>query len=246
MSRKLLKQLSKCNLKEPAFGFVRGLSGGAYPRGLVAALDLFTKLPCPETAVNLCAVGPEVTPFMVSAGDGSFTRPPGITRPPGFEEWMESFEVNLRAVARIHAFLLSEAAADRVRIGFHRLRDQAELCHRLRQIGMKKGILANRRQFLRDTITKNASAFRAVIDMVCIHGVHDGRERFWGGLGAESTARLQLQSEIMYEVTRAVQPFVALQSEIEREVTWAAQAVVPFLDGPHREKRPNNRADEAK
>lgn len=97
------------------------------------------------------------------------------------------------------------------------MRDQSPLYHRLNQIGIRKGLLRNRRQFLRDTVTKNLSAYRAVIDMVCFHGVHEGRERFWNGLGAESDPRLHLQSEILFEISEVATKFHAMLTNMKQD-----------------------------
>lgn len=219
MSGKILKQLANCNLKAAAFHLVKGLEGGVYKKERAAALDLFTKLPCPETAVNLVAIWPETLELMASANDSFVRTTPKEHRGPriqGFEEWMESFDSNLRAAAAIQSFLLKEATIGRIRVGFHSMRDQSPLYYRLNQVGIRKGFFEDRRQFLRDTITKKPSAFRAVIDMVCIHGFHEGRERFWNGFGAESDAQLHLQSEVMFEVSQAADAFVAWLHEVNR------------------------------
>jgi len=215
MSRKLLRQLANCDLKMAAFDLVKRLQGRGYPTNVVAALELFTKLPCPETAVNLIAVCPDPDRFvmygaMIAARDFFARTIPEQFRGPalqGVQEWMESFERNLRVTADIQSFLLKAAASGRVRVGFHSMRDQSVLYQRLRQIGMKKGIFANGRQFLRNRITKQLPAFRAVNDLICVHGVHDGRERFWNGLGAEGDSQLYLQSEVLYEITEAAHAF---------------------------------------
>jgi hypothetical protein len=217
MSGQLVKRLANCNLRAAAFDFVKGLEGGVYRDEMAAALDWFTKLPCPETAANLVAVCPQALAPIVSASDSFVRITPKEYRGPklqGFEEWMASFDSNLRAASEIRSFLLKEAMAGLVRVGFHRLRDQAPLYQRLHQIGIRKGLFADRRQFLRDTITKRLSAFRAVIDMICIHGVYEGHERFWDGLGAESDGQLHLRSEVMFEVSQAAEPFVAVLHQL--------------------------------
>lgn len=220
MSLALLKQLSNCDLKTAAFNLVKGLEGGVYKKEMAAALDLFTKLPCPETAVNLVAICPDTLPLMISADDSFIRMTPKEHRGTaiqGFEEWEASFEANLEAVVKIHGFLLKEAGADRVSVGFHRTRDQEPLFQRLERIGIKKGIFANRRQFLRDTVTKNLSSFRAVIDMICIHGVHEGHEKFLDGLGVESNSQLYLQSEIFYNIGQVISEFFCLLKELNRK-----------------------------
>ncbi|TKS60349.1 MAG: hypothetical protein EWM73_03135 [Nitrospira sp.] len=219
MNGKLLTQLANCNLKSSAFDLVKGLEGGVYKKEMAAALDLFIKLPCPETAVNLVTVCPETLTIMISASDSFVRMTPEEYRGPkiqGFEKWMESFDSNLRAASDIQKFLLTEATAGRVRVGFHTMRDQSPLYHRLDQIGIRKSFMADRRQFLRDTITKKPLAFRAIIDMVCVHGVYEGRERFWNGLGSESDAQLYLQSEVLFDVSQAADAFVAVVHEVNR------------------------------
>lgn len=221
MSGKLLRQLESCYLKAAAFHIVKGLEGGVYKKEMAAALDLFTKLPCPETAVILVAVCPETLPVLASASDSFVRMTPSEYRGPriqGFEEWMESFDSNLRAASAIQQFLLREATANRVTVGFHRMRDQSPLYHRLAQVGIRKGFFADRRQFLRDTITRNPSAFRAVIDMICIHGVHGGRERFWNGLGGETDPQLHLQSEVMFEISQVTAAWCGCHLRLMRGV----------------------------
>lgn len=213
MSAKLLRRLKNCNLKAAAFDLAKGLGGGVYKKEMTAALDLFTKLPCPETAVNLVGVCPESLALMTAASDTFVRMTPKSYRGPsiqGFDEWMESFDSHLKAASAIQAFLHREARGGRIRIGFHRMRDQSPLYYRLYQVGLRKGFLRHRRQFLRDTITKNSSAYRAVIDMVCIHGVYEGRERFWNGIGADSDPQLYLQSEILFEISQVAQEFDAM------------------------------------
>lgn len=213
MNATLLRQLASCNLKVAAFNLVKGLAGGVYKKEMVAALDLFTTLPCPETAASLVAACPETLEVMASADDTFIRMTPKECRGPaiqGFEECMESFEANLRAASTVQSLLLKEATAGRVRIGFHRTRDQSPLYQRLGQIGIRKRFFSDRRQFLRDTISKEPSAFRAVIDIVCIHGVHEGRERFWNGLGTESDAKSYLQAEVMFDISEAIEVFAAV------------------------------------
>jgi len=219
MGGKLLKQLENCNLKAAAFNLVKGLEDGVYKNEMAAALDLFTKIPCPETALNLVSVCPETLPLMATASDSFVRMTPKEHRGPkiqGFEEWMKSFDSNLRSASAIQSFLSKEATAGRVRVGFHRMRDQSPLYTRLAQLGIRKGFFSDRRQFLRDTITSKASAFRAVIDMVCIHGVHDGHESFWNGLGGESDPQLHLQSEVMFEISQVAAAFVNMLQDLNR------------------------------
>jgi hypothetical protein len=114
----------------------------------------------------------------------------------------------------IHKFLLNSATNGTISIGFHRMRDQQVLFDRLSMIGIRKGIFKNGRQFLRDKITRDASAFRCVVDLICIHGVGGGREHFWNALGAEVGPRLHLQSEIQYELLANTDRFAQLVDQV--------------------------------
>jgi hypothetical protein len=215
--RELVEQLGTCNLKAAAFDLARGLGGGVYRKEMAASLSLFTTLPSPETAAILVAACPEALELMGLASD-SFTRSLPVAQRghalQGYDEWMASFESNLRAADAVQSFLLKEAEAGRVRIGFHAIRDQAPLYGRLALIGIGRVGFPAGRPFLREIITCRPSAFRAIIDMVCIHGVQDGRERFWNGLGAELDAQLHPQSEIMFDVSQVLDEFVAMLSSI--------------------------------
>lgn len=123
----------------------------------------------------------------------------------GCEQRVKSIRLNLHVVTNIHAFLLSEVTAGRARIGFHGLGDQASVLHRLDQIGIRKSFFKNLRQFLRDSIAVNLSAFRSVIDLICVHGVLNGKEIFWNGVGQRSDAQLQFRSEVLFEIAQAGQ-----------------------------------------
>jgi hypothetical protein len=213
MSSKLLEQLSSCNLKMAAFSIVKAFSEGIYKREFAAAIDLFTKLPCPETAVNLIYVCPDFLKPMSSADDSFIKITPIEHRGPyfqGFEEWMASFDRNLQVVQKIHSYLFKEASKGKVRVGFHGMRDQAILFQRLERIGIKKGFFKEGRQFLRDSITKNISPFRAVCDLICLHGIHNGKENYWNTLGKEVDAQFYLQAEILYNLSLNVEPFLQI------------------------------------
>lgn len=201
-----------------AFEMVKTFSKGVYKQELVAALDLFSKVPCLETAVNLIYVFPEALSVMTLADD-SFVRmtPKEMlgARFEGLDDWMSSFDRNLKAVAAIQTHLLKEATAGKVTIGFHRMRNQAILFERLERVVIKKGLFSNKRQFLRDRITKDASAFRSVLDLICIYGVHTGRERFWDALGNEVDPQFHLRSEIQYNLSLNVESFLSILAGIE-------------------------------
>jgi len=229
MSGKILKQMSNCDLKTAAFRLAKESQGYILRTEIAEAVQLFLRLPCPETAVNLIVVWPEMLVAMTGANDYLLRIIPKEARGPqlqGIEELMESFDFNLQTVADIQAFISKESMAGRVMVGFHRMRDQAVLSRRLDQIGIKKGLFSNRRNFLRKTITQNLQAFRVVNDMVSIHGIHDGRERFWNGLGEESDPQFHLQSEILYEISQIADAFVAVLDEIKR-TKWPNK----FVDG---------------
>lgn len=214
-AKQLMGELEKLDLSLAAFRLVKSLEDGVFKKEITAALDLFAKLPCPETAVNLIYVCPEAAEVM-----GTFTREQASFERhltgPAFEDreqWLKSMHSNLQTAARIQAFLSKEATAGRVRVGVHKLRDQTSLWQRLGGVGIRKGWFRNSRQFLRETIAKNPSAFRAVIDMICIHGVHDRREKFWNGLGQESDAQLWLHAEVMFEIGLRTDEFVQILNE---------------------------------
>jgi hypothetical protein len=200
---KLLALLAGCDLKVAAFNLVKGLSGGVYRTEVAVALDRFVKLPCPETAVSLVGVLPDALTVITNASEAFIRSIPPEARGPrleGFDEWLDVSERTLRKVAVVHSFLSAEAAAGRARIGFHRLRDQAVLVDRLAEVGFRKGLFASRRQFLRDKVMRSFPAYRAVIDMVCVHGVLDRRERFWTGFGENGDGQLHLRSEVLVDV----------------------------------------------
>jgi hypothetical protein len=187
---------------------------GVYPKEMVQALQLFIRLPCPETAAILIGIHPEFLTLFSSNSDAfgssSLQKVPRHMRGSHFDrldEWLESFDQNLRACDTIHEFLLKGAREDTILIDFHGMRDQNILFRRLSTVGFRKSILKNRRQFLRDKITRDISAFRSVSDLICIHGVAGGRERFWNALGAECSAELHLQSEILYDLSTETERF---------------------------------------
>ena len=78
------------------------VGGGVYKNEMAAALDLFTKLPCPETAINLVAACPESLSLLTAANNTFVRMTPKEYRGPklqGYEEWMESFDSNLQRQA---------------------------------------------------------------------------------------------------------------------------------------------------
>ncbi len=213
VSRKLFRHLAECDLKIAAFNLVKGLSGGIYKGEISAALDLFAKLPCPETALNLVLVLPETLGTMTSASDAFVRSIPKEGRGPRYnslDEWIASMDANLDAVAAIQSFLLREVSAGRARVGFKKFGDQAAVFGRLDQVGVRKRPFSNRRQFLHDTITKNPSSYRSVIDMVCVGGFHERQERFWNGLGGETDIQFHTDSEIKFDIIEGTEAFVAL------------------------------------
>lgn len=222
MSKELLRQLGSCNLKAAAFGFVKTFSKGVYRVEVATALRNFSMLPCAETAVALARELPDVLPVLVGDNEPLTTLTPGESRGAyydGWDEWMHRFDTNLHLVSVVHSFLQREASLGRVQVGFHQLRDQSVLFRRLALIGLTKGFFANGRQFLRDTITTKLSAFRAVADLVCIHGVYEGRERFWDGLGAESDAQYYTRSEVMFQGDEVAGKLTLLLSLLEQGVS---------------------------
>jgi hypothetical protein len=210
---KVLADLRGVDLRMAAFELTTTLSGGVYPTEMQQALQLFVRIPCPETAMVLISVCPEAAGVMaLSTGSFAANLPKEMRGPKydGLEEWMASFEENEKASDAIHRFLLEGALAGTIQVGFHRLRDQQILFHRLGLIGLRKGWFRNPRQYLRDTITREISAFRVVTDLVCIHGVAGGRERFWSPLGAEGGPELHLHSEVQYALRGNADGFIRL------------------------------------
>lgn len=213
----LLRNLRSADLNMAAFEFVAKLSGGLYPKNMQHALELFTSLPCPETALILLEACPDAI-HIIALSDSSFAqRLPSGMRGPAFDnldEWMASFDRNKKACSSIQKFLLDGASNGTISIGFHRMRDQQVLFDRLSMIGIQKGFFKSRRQFLRDKITRDASAFRSVIDLICIHGISGGRECFWNALGAEADSQLHLHSEIQYDLSMNTDGFAELINQV--------------------------------
>jgi hypothetical protein len=213
----LLHHLRSADLKMAAFEIVTKLGGGVYPKEMVQAVQLFGTLPCPETGVILIAAWPEAAQIIALAGSG-FTQnmPKGMLGPKfdKLDEWMASFDQNERACEATHRFLLDGATEGTIAIGFHLMRDQKILFDRLSMLGMRKGFFKNGRQFLRDTITRDPSAFRCVVDLICIHGVDAGRERFWNAIGAELGPQLHLQSEIQYDLSNSTNSFAQMVDQL--------------------------------
>ena len=69
MSRKLLKQLANCDLKTAAFHLAKESQGYILRTERTAAVQLFLRLPCPETAVNLVVEWPEMLIAMTGANE---------------------------------------------------------------------------------------------------------------------------------------------------------------------------------
>ncbi len=215
----LLDHLRSADLKMAAFELVTTLAGGVYRKEMQQALQLFSTLPCPETGVILIAVYPEAAQIIALSNSGFAQNLPKDMRGPKFDkldEWMASFDQNQRACKAIREFLLDGATNGTISIGFCRVRDQQVLFDRLSMIGIRKGFFKNGRQFLRDRITRDASAFRCVVDLIGIHGVDGGRERFWNALGAEVGPQLHLQSEIQYELSINTNSFAQLVDHSRR------------------------------
>jgi hypothetical protein len=216
----LLDRLRSADLNMAAFELVTGLSGGLYPSEMQQALQLFSTLPYPETAVILIAKCPEAAGIMALSNRRFAHSVPKAFRSPKldkFDECMASFEQNQRACNAIHKFLLDGTINSTISIGFHRMRDQQILVDRLLALGIRKGFFQSRRQFLRNRITRDSSAFRGVVDLICIHGVDGGGERFWNALGAELGPQLHLQSEMQFDLSVNTRPFVQLVNQITKE-----------------------------
>lgn len=85
MSEELLAELQDCNLKMAAFGIAKTIGGGVYKKELVAAFDLFTKVPCPETGVQLVYVCHETLALMKIEDDRFVRMTPKEFRGPRYD-----------------------------------------------------------------------------------------------------------------------------------------------------------------
>ncbi|NLX14149.1 MAG: hypothetical protein GXY44_10925 [Phycisphaerales bacterium] len=217
----LLDHLRSADLNMAAFEFVTELRDGVYPKEMQQALQLFTTLPCAETGVILIAECPEAAQIIALSNRGFAQSLPKDLRGPKFDKldkWMASFDQNQKACKAIHEFLLNGATNGTISIGFHRMRNQKILFDRLSMIGIRKRFLKNGRQFLRDKITCDASAFRSVVDLICIHGADGRRERFWNALGAEVGPQLHVQSEVQYDLSINANGFAQLVDQVTNGV----------------------------
>jgi hypothetical protein len=186
-----------------AFEIAATFKNGVYEKSLVAALDLFYRLPCPETAAILSLVKPELGP--VIAGTTSFALTFGSpghrgAALQGIDEYLAEATARLALTEKIRQFVWTHARSGIVRVGFHRTRNQAEVLRRLQAIGQSKGILRNPRQWMRDQVTGGPAAWRACADLICLHGVVIGSELFWNALGASEQPSCYLSSEILFDL----------------------------------------------
>jgi len=209
----IIDVIKSCNLIDIAYRTKKAFTGKVISDEIAKALDNFLILPCPETALSLLQQMPELLEvFRVSVDTPSVGEiyPKEIrgSSLEDYDEWVFLSQTNLEMIAFTHAWLKSEAINGKLRIGFHSLRDQAELISRLRLIGKRKIVFQNRRAFLRRIITSDLSAYRSVFDLTCIHGINDGHEIFWDGLGSEVTAAHYLISEIFYDITPITEHFI--------------------------------------
>lgn len=218
MSQKLLKELENCNIERAACKLIRGFQGKIVSDNICDALNLFSNIPCPETAVNFVYELPEVAEVMFEASDELSKMIPREAYGPKLiedEEWISGFRKNLNRISLIHDCIRSIATQGKLRIGFHSMRDQQILFDRMNKIGITRFPFTNRRQFLRNVITQKLSAFKIVNDLVCIHGVYDGREVFWNGLGAEEHPQWHLKSEIQYDLGNHTSEYIKLLKDFE-------------------------------
>lgn len=213
MNKKIIDKLKSCNLKMAAFDMKRHFSGKVLKNEIAQAMTFFIKVPCVETAVNLISVYPEISKVMFLSNDVFTKNTPKENRGAaydGLDECMAMCDKNLLNVSNIQSYLLEEATKENITIGFHSLRDQAILLERLKRVGIKKGFFSNKRQFLRDRITQDMSAFYSVLDLICIHGIHNGRELFWDALGNDADPQCHLHSEIQYDLSLNVEPLLSV------------------------------------
>jgi len=75
---------------------------------------------------------------------------------------------------------------------------------KLETVAIEKRATEDTRQFIRDQVTDNHSAFDALRDKIVIQMVYDGRLRFWDGYGCEAGGPLSCDGEA--EIIFALEP----------------------------------------
>lgn len=215
----LVAYLEQCDLKMAAFEMTKNLAGGVFETPIVQGVQLFTKLPCVETALVLAVAAPAWIPmFALTNREFATTVLAELSGShyDAFEQSMASYDLNLKACDAIHGFLLELALKGAILIGFHRGRDQKVLLDRVNIARIERRGIVDDRTFLRHAIAASAPAFRSVADLVCVHGVDAGRERFWSSLGAEVPASAFLESEVQFNIGANANHFAALLKRVSQ------------------------------
>lgn len=213
MAKELLSSLQKLDLRAASFLLAQRLSGRVLKSELVYALDVFNALPCPETAVHLLSCEPSLAPLLLHS---EVLRSQFVTqdqqRVARFHalHWIQAASFADGISKAIYEFLLKQAQEREIKIGFHLMRDQRVLVERLREVGLSRPWFGDTRQFLRDTICPDESAYRSVIDLVCVWGIQNGREQFWDGLGASVDGSYHDHAEILFSLESKVNEFSQL------------------------------------
>ena len=210
----IFEALQDCDLKMGAYTLDSRFSDGVYTKSVTEALQRFTVLPSPETAIMLVGVMPETMSVLLSASSLGTANIPEEMRGPNYDEfqqWMASCEKNISSCESIYYFLLNGVKNNSISVGFHRTRDQKIIFNRLEYIGIKRGIFRNNsHQFLRDKIIQDISAYRSVADLICIHFVFEGSECFYNALGAELGVDFYLNSEFLIRINSNTSEFFKL------------------------------------
>ncbi len=199
--------LDQDQLTKVSFYISKKLNEKPFPHEYAQAVDLFTKLPTPLTAKYLTKTWPECIILFPMGIDERVDKAE-------FDKWKFWVDRNLRLTNDIQGFLLKHAINNKVKVGFHRLQDQGELIERLRVVGKTKWFFEDDRQFLRNSTTKHLDLYRVMSNLICIHGIHDGSEVFYNGLGRKVDGQWYLDSGIMFNIFEVTSDFIELVKEI--------------------------------
>jgi hypothetical protein len=217
MSAELYKALQGIDLGVSSFLVAKQMSGRVLTKELAYLLDVFNALPCPETAISLIEHEAKMAPLIFYSEVLKSQFITSIERKQaGLEAiaWIQSAKYSAGVCDAVHEFLLRMAEQRTIKIGFHLMRDQKVLVDRLGGIGITKGWFSDRRQFLRDTICRNISAYKSVVDLVCIWGARDGHEYFWDGLGERAEPHHYECAEVLFSLETQVSEFEEVLSLI--------------------------------
>ncbi|MCY3884108.1 MAG: hypothetical protein OXG24_04245 [Gammaproteobacteria bacterium] len=208
MNETFEKYADTLGLVKTAFVVSQEMQGGILERGFAAALDTFVKLPCVETALNFMEEFPELPGMMIVASDLQSYARVSNAEVRVFPNFAHTTINRLKILNEMNSFVRENIISGNSQIGFHRMRSQDILMSRLHRCGVKQWLVLNRRQWLRDSIVMDPRAFRAVVDLVCIHGIFEGKELMWNAIGLKESAQFYLSSEVLLDLGRATEQFV--------------------------------------